>query len=451
MEVEDKIVCEDCGAVFKSTKTLKEHQNKKRCKKESSLVCDRCKKSFTSRQRKHDHRRRFPNCQIEPPASELADPADGGPDAPTSIDLDARESIDPNAPSTSAAARAAQPSQPSQPAPAAQPSEPSQPAPAAQPSEPNVAVVHQSINNVATNNGIINNGTIQNVYIQNIQVVNLTPRDFLKTNTQVVIDEIAKNPAYMQLAHENELLLEAVIEKTHYNGSLENRNVYSAERKGKYMDVAVDLKRCVIPKKVGISQSIKNVNTIVNAPEVRPFLESDPTKPVFPVPQTRKEERFLWNKHERMFISKGAYPKPDSMVVPVGMPVFVPHADLVDMLLAVVDGQQSPYRHEVPMYHEFTLAACGHFVFNEATGKWFKGLPHGWEVLKDVARVESEIHIVLNDLKNAAKAKAIDDAKLRTGVDYFPDRLVASAAVGWVITASSGPALEPEKLECLEA
>ena len=428
-------VCPDCDASFKTARNLRKHQEKNTCKKPSALQCE-CGATFPNRQRKYDHRtREYPRCLLllnnniaeDTPASNSESQED--------------HLVDPAAPSTSGSV------------------------PSGSPRVVNTdnSVVNNTDNSVATNtvnngtiNGTINNGTINTVNHNNVVInfgANVPPRinDFMKTNTQVVIDSISRNPAFMQLAHEQNSLPEAVLAETHFHGALENRNVLSADRHGPYVNVVTNERRVAISKKIAAEQSIRNVNTIVNSPEVKPFFSDDPTKPVLPIPQTKSEARELRIRHTRLFYNKGEYLEAHDIKVPTGMPVFVPHADLVDMLLAVVDGQQSPYRHEVPMYHEFTLAACGHFVFNEATGKWFKGLPHGWEVLKDVARVESEIHIVLNDLKNAAKAKAIDDAKLRTGVDYFPDRLVASAAVGWVITASSGPALEPEKLECLEA
>ena len=424
------IACSTCPRVFSSNSALNKHRAKGRCNGLLRLQCGTCRKVFDTKQEKYRHGL-LRNCTLSeneelaegPPANDPAavPPAVDSPavdlpgvDSPT-VDL---PSVDPpvvdppvvdSAPSTSRGTQ-----------------------------NVNVAnnINNGTIVNGTQNAGAINNGTINNV------VINLgTPppgvNDFMNTNTQVVIDSISRNPAFMQLAHEKNALPEAVLAETHFHGALENRNVFSADKHGPYAVILDCNRKLAISKKLAAEESIRNVNTIVNSPEVKPFFTDDLTKPVLPVPRTRSEARELRIRHTRLFYNKGYYVGCDLIKAPQGTPVFVAQDLLVDMLLEAVDDQDSPYRHDIDIYQEFALAACAHFVFDESTGKWFKGLPNGWEVCRDIARVESEIHIVLNDLKNEAKEKAAHDAKLRMGVDYFPDRLVAAAAIGWVVTASA--------------
>ena len=164
------------------------------------------------------------------------------------------------------------------------------------------AVVNAT-NTVETNNGSINNIAINgnNNIVVNLNATPVAINDYLNTNTQAVIDSISKNPAFMQLAHENDRLPEAVLEETHFKGAPENRNVYSSEQHGKYMKVRTDGRKTILNKNTGLAHSIRNVNTIVNSPEVKPFFEDDPDKPVLPIPETRSEVRALRTRHDDFF------------------------------------------------------------------------------------------------------------------------------------------------------
>ena len=85
----------------------------------------------------------------------------------------------------------------------------------------------------SVNNGIINNGTINAGVINNIHInLNVPLLDYAKTDIKAVIDGIVKNPAFIQVAHQNNLLHEAIIDKTHYSGPVQHRNVFGIDKKG---------------------------------------------------------------------------------------------------------------------------------------------------------------------------------------------------------------------------
>ena len=67
--------CGGCGKGFKSAKTLLEHRTKNRCNNKPSALQCVCGEVFSSRQRKHDHRKRNPNC------AGIIDEASAEPDA----------------------------------------------------------------------------------------------------------------------------------------------------------------------------------------------------------------------------------------------------------------------------------------------------------------------------------------------------------------------------------
>ena len=446
----ERLVCPTCLRTFVSTTTLNKHRNKGRCNGLLRLQCGKCRQTFRSKQEKYRHSLVLDCTKPDnraPPTNDLhaALPPALPPLAPLAplvavalvegVAALAEDSVE--GPATDPIeGPAAPPAEEPVEGPAAASTSSGAPAFNVENNINNGTIINGPVNNGTIINGPVNNGTINNVVINLGNPPATRINDFMNTNTQVVIDSISRNPAFMQLAHEKNALPEAVLAETHFHGALENRNVLSADKYSPYVNVVTSERRLAISKKMAAEESIRNMNTIVNSPMMKPFFSDDLTKPVLPVPQTKSEARELRTRITRLFYNKGHYVEADLIKVPSGTPVFVDQCLLVDMLLAVVVDQQSPYRHDVSMYQEVTLAACSHFVFNETTGKWFKGLPNGWEVCRDVARVESEIHIVLNELKNDAKVKAASDAKLRIGVDYFPDRLVAAAAVAWVVDAS---------------
>lgn len=307
--------------------------------------------------------------------------------------------------------------------------------------DPLPSVVNSPINNGAvtninsninTNNGTVINGTVINI---NLAV----PKDFRDTDLQLVIDAIVRNPAFMQLAHEHNLLTEAILDETHFSGALENRNVFGADKKGKYLNVMVNGQRGVINKKVGLAQSINNVNTIANSPKVRTFLtDEDDDKPILPTPDSAMMERCLKNKHEEIMYMKGSYRIPASMTVPTTVPVYFTQTEIEDLMLQSLElVLETPYRQDINVFKDLAMKICGNFKC--VNGKWFKGIGEGWEVYKDTAKLQKEVHLVLNDLKNKFKDNLTKNkglfsnpAKAEKALDYFPDRVISRQAVEWL-------------------
>ena len=107
-----------------------------------------------------------------------------------------------------------------------------------------LTIVNNDISSV--NNGIINNGTINAGVINNIHInLNVPLLDYAKTDIKAVIDGIVKNPAFIQVAHQNNLLHEAIIDKTHYSGPVQNRNVFGIDKQGTYMHVSINVRHSV--------------------------------------------------------------------------------------------------------------------------------------------------------------------------------------------------------------
>lgn len=287
--------------------------------------------------------------------------------------------------------------------------------------------INSSIN---TNNGTVINGTV-------INIINLAvPKDFRDTDLQLVIDAIVRNPAFMQLAHEHNLLTEAILDETHFSGALENRNVFGADKKGKYLNVMVNGQRGVINKKVGLAQSINNVNTIANSPKVRTFLTDD-DKPVLPTPDSAMMERCLKNKHEEIFYMKGSYRIPATMTVPTTAPVYYTQEEIEQLMMQSLQLVDVPHRQDINIYKDLAMRICGNFKC--VNGKWFKGIGEGWEVYKDPAKLEKEVYVVLNDLKNKFKdnltKKKIalsNQVDARRVLDFFPDKVIANQAIEWL-------------------
>ena len=240
----------------------------------------------------------------------------------------------------------------------------------------------------------------------------------------------------MQLAHEHNLLTEAILEETHFSGALENRNVYGADKKGKYLNVMVNGQRGVIHKNVGLAQSINNVNTIANSPKVRTFLTDD-DKPVLPTPDSAMMARFLKNKHEEIFYMKGSYRIPATMAVPTTVPVYYTQEEIEEIMMTSIGLVDVPHRQDINVYKDLAMRICGNFKC--VNGKWFKGIGEGWEVYKDPAKLPKEVYLVLNTLKNKFKddlannkVEFSDKVDAKRTLDFFPDRVIANQSIEWL-------------------
>ena len=299
-------------------------------------------------------------------------------------------------------------------------------------SQGSVTVVTHNTNTINTGINInTNNGTIINI---NLAV----PKDFRDTDIQLVIDAIVKNPAFMQLAHEHNLLTEAILDETHFSGALENRNVFGADKNGKYLNVMVNGQRGVINKKIGLAQSINNVNTIANSPKLRTFLtEENEKKPILPTPDSAMMQRCLMNKHEELYFMKGSYRIPATMTVPSTIPLYFTQEEIEQLMIQSLELVDVPHRQDIHLYKDLAMRICGNFKC--VNGTWFKGIGEGWEVYKDPAKLQKEVYIVLNDLKNKLRdnvtknsTKFSDQVCAKRVLDYFPDRILATQAVEWV-------------------
>lgn len=292
------------------------------------------------------------------------------------------------------------------------------------------AVLNNNNNVVTTNHGSINTNNNTNSISINVSV-----NDYANTDNQLVIDSIVKNPAFMQLADEKGLLTEAIIDETHFSGDPRNRNVFSIDKKGKYMSVLVGGERGVVNKKLALARSMSNKHQIVNSPEVKPLLvqrdEQSSTTSEF---KRYNAER---NKHENTFLNKGKYENKHTIIVPQHLPSTVADTEVKDIILNIMASIDTPVRQPTSLYKDVVLRAFATYAF--VAGRWFKGRGEGWEVLKDLNAIQKDVHGLLNKIKNKIRQEipttfhtpdAVNQAKRI--LDYFPDKKIAEDAVIWL-------------------
>lgn len=296
----------------------------------------------------------------------------------------------------------------------------------------NVGSVDGDNNNVSNITVNTNNGSIN--YIVNNTHVHFI-NDFMETDIQLVIAAIARNPAFIQLADEHNLLTEAILDETHFSGDPKNRNVFGSDKHGQYVNVLVNGKKGVIHKKVALARSVVNYNTIVNDPQVKPLLSEK-----VPEPSNISEfKRFNAerNRHDIVFYSKGNYQRPPTLKVPDNPPMYVTKVEIKSVFLRIMSTIDNPHHQDPTMYKELAMNAMTEYTF--VANRWFKGHGEGWEVCKDETEIYKHVYFLLNDMKNSLRPeiKSIfsspdDISRAHRILDYFPDRKIADNAVNWL-------------------
>lgn len=283
-----------------------------------------------------------------------------------------------------------------------------------------------NVNNVNTNNGAINN---------NIFNISLLINNFSETDCQLAIDAISKNPAFIQVADEHNLLTEAIIDETHFSGDPKNRNVFGSDKNGKYMTVVVNGKRGVVNKKVALAQSIREVEYIKNDLIGKDILTEREEK-IENMTEFQRQ-KCQKNRHDQVYYSKGDYSKPPTLVVPETPPMYVTDAEIKEMFLRIMSSIENPHHQDPIMYKELAMNALTEYTF--VGNRWFKARGEGWEVCKDETGIYRHVYLLLNDMKNSLRPeiKSIfsspdDVAQAHRILDYFPDRKIADHAVNWL-------------------
>jgi hypothetical protein len=276
---------------------------------------------------------------------------------------------------------------------------------------------------------VLNNNNVTNNHDINVSV-----NDFANTDCKLVIESIVRSPAYIQLADEQGLLTEAIIDETHFSGDPRNRNVFSIDKKGKYMTVMVDGKRGVVNKKLALARSMSNNHQIINSPMVKTLLiKREETHTHTTELKRYNAER---NKHELTFAEKGHFQNRSTLKVPEHLPTSVGDLELKTLLMAKMASIENPFRQETTMYKDVVLHVFTTYAF--VGGRWFKSRGEGWEVCYDDHQIQKDIHSRLNKMKNTIRQEipALFDttvaAHMAHILDYFPDRQIADDAIGWM-------------------
>jgi hypothetical protein len=296
------------------------------------------------------------------------------------------------------------------------------------------------VNNVEDNS--VTNTVTNNVNMNlDGEAVAQAINSYFQTNLAKVIEDLLKNPAFLQMAFRNEQLHEAIVQKTHYGDVQENCNVLSVDKNGKFMYVRERGKRLAIDKNDGLFQSLKNATTIANSPQIQPLLTKLPELPVKPFASAAEQKRVI-KDHFISHYNKGLFNR--RFAIPDYPPPIITIGEWEAVLYEILPNVVGVYRQPLDIYKELVLMSCTGFVFIE--GVWFAPYgDSGWIVCDDKLVVVRKIHVHLNDLKTRAKCNMLNRfhetsrPELRhyaNIMSHFPDKDLAGKAVDWILEST---------------